>query len=197
MKDSDLGNDILILILDKLLIGLIAVLIVMYFQYRSQEASKLTDQVASVARFHSEILLEQRKKLATETLKYLSILDKIKRDPQTVHYEEYQQLTGNADAVELVSLIVSDVDPSLRESTSSLCSAMRRIPYNVDQIWRLDEKQKEISNCYLKVMKNFRDSLRRVVIEEYSYSKKTNARTADTNDQKSSSEPAPLEIIIF
>ena len=174
MENSKLSEKIVILVLDKLLIGLLAALIVFYFQNRSQEAAKLMDQVSAVTKFRSDILVEGRTKLTKATLEYLSVLDKIKREPDKKNpITEYQQLTQSADAVALVSRIVCDVDPFLRESILNLSSTMRELPTNQDQIATLEEKQKEISRCYLKVMESFQTVLRSVVIKEYSYAKKS------------------------
>jgi len=165
MENSKLSEKIVILVLDKLLIGLLAALIVFYFQNRSQEAAKLMDQVSAVTKFRSDILVEGRTKLTKATLEYLSVLDKIKREPDKKNpITEYQQLTQSADAVALVSRIVCDVDPFLRESILNLSSTMRELPTNQDQI---------ATRCYLKVMESFQTVLRSVVIKEYSYAKKS------------------------
>lgn len=162
---EDVGRKLLFSAVDKLIIGGIAALVALIFQFKSHESKKLLDESITVSKVYTEILVDQRKSLVDSLKNYFLLIEDIK--PAGIATEaQANKLMELLHNFRLIVFIISVDATEIKKDGDNFLKSIEdmnmKLVSEITPKVEVEERTKEIKKCYKSVL----DTLKELTIEK-------------------------------
>lgn len=174
MDPNSFKGRIVLSLIDKIIIGSVAALIVLLFNAEYSKYQKVREQKIAVARIQTEVLLQHRGEFIRAMQEYFSLLDKIKYD-EKVEPGSLVQLTKILSEIEFTVSNMSTIDPLIKKEAGLILTSVENLNSSLRNLYRSHETDfsaveiairqgdSEIRNEYEQFMQKLRDMSFRIV----------------------------------
>ena len=175
--DSAFGK-IFISCIDKLIIGILAGVIILFIQIQAQKQQQLKDESFSVARVQTEILIDQRNALIKAMTEYIRLVGsgKIYAAGKLQTEEEQQRAFDLVDDIRLVIFSMGAIDDSLsrkgKELVDVIIALNSKLLSQKSSRQAIDERMETIREKYRDFIITMKTVTRDILKQEFEESRK-------------------------
>ena len=174
MDTNSFKGKIILSIVDKIIIGSIAALIVLLFNAKYGEYQKIREQSAAVSKIYSDMLMQHRGELLRSMQNYFSVLNEIRYN-EKAEATHLIQLSKIKHEIDLTITNLSTIESQIKKSAEPLLAAIDDLNEQLRTLYRsannnfepvmnaISRGEGEIRGLYEKFLQDFRDIAIRTV----------------------------------
>ena len=156
-------------IIDKLIIGVIAAVLIGYFQGRSNQFQKELDETRALNKtFATDIILKQRESLIEATGNYFSIIEAAK-DFSTLKSKEADALITLTNRINFIVFLLSSIDERIKQDgnlfTESI-NEMDKLLVHPHEKAAIESQQEIVQKYFTKVLETIQNVARNKLQKE-------------------------------
>jgi|WetSurMetagenome_2_1015567.scaffolds.fasta_scaffold235721_2 hypothetical protein len=167
---NSMGGKILFSVIEKVIIGIIALLLVMYFQNRASQNQKISDATLSVTRIYSDIIVKQRDSLLKAMEDYFLILEDIKPVGQANEIQD-KILNDLWHKIRFNIYTLGGVDKRIKEQAepflNSITDLNLLLEKKITPKKEIEANEDELLNFYMNLLENIRKITKEKVKQEF------------------------------
>jgi hypothetical protein len=170
MNPDSFRGKVWLSVIDKIIIGVIAGLIALYFQQNADKSKKLFDESVAVSKIHTENYLKQRKGLADAMEELFSFIEKVKSNqvPTDKDFVEFTQLRWKFSKI---FYMLEGDDPEIMKPGEPFLKSITHMSDILTDLnndaKEIEEQRKLIWQHYSAVLDKLQDLTRQKVKEEF------------------------------
>lgn len=138
MDPNGFKGRIVLSLIDKIIIGSVAALIVLLFNVEYSKYQKVREQKIAVARIQTEVLLQHRGEFIRAMQEYFSLLDTIKYD-EKLEPASLVQLTRIFNEIEFTVSNLSTIDSLIKNEAAPILISVENLNSNLRNLYRSHE----------------------------------------------------------
>lgn len=168
MDPNSFKGKIILSIVDKIIIGSVAALIVLLFNAKYSEYQKIREQSVAVSKIYTDILMQHRGELLRSMQNYFSVLNEIRYN-EKVEAAHLIQLSKIKNEMDLTVTNLNTIDSQIKKSAEPLLAAIDHLNNSLRNLYRpgeinfepsmnvISKGEGEIRALYEKFLQDFRD----------------------------------------
>lgn len=138
MDPNSFKGRIVLSLIDKIIIGSVAALIVLLFNAKYSEYQKVREQKIAVARIQTEILLQHRGEFIRAMQEYFLLLDKIGYD-EKLERDSPVQLTKILKKIEFAVSNLGTIDSLIKKEAAPILTSVENLNASLRNLYRSHE----------------------------------------------------------
>lgn len=138
MDANGFKGRIVLSLIDKIIIGSVAALIVLLFNAKYSEYQKVREQKIAVARIQTEVLLQHRGEFIRAMQEYFLLLDKIKYD-EKLDPASLIQLTKILNEIEFTVSNLGTIDSLIKKEAAPILTSVENLNSSLRNLYRSRE----------------------------------------------------------
>ena len=144
---------VILSLIDKVIIGSIAALIVLLFNVKYSEYQKVREQQIAVSKVHTEILLQHRGEFVASMQLYFSELDDILYN-EKIDTDHLIQLSKIKNQVDFAIANLNTIDSTVENNAANLLNSLEKTNNQLRNLYRVRETDFEVLQQTIKQQEN-------------------------------------------
>jgi hypothetical protein len=162
MDPNSFSGKCILSVFDNFVLAVLAALVVVLFQSKSEEYQSLSQQTVAVSKIGTEILTEQRKNLTQAMRNYFLLIEKIKTYGEVPTEEAISELQSLRYEIQMAIYNSAVVDSSIEQDASALLESVKKMNQRLinqpDQKAQIEAEANKVRDEYRAVLKTLRDT---------------------------------------
>lgn len=171
MEPNSFKEKVVFSIIDKLILGILAALVITFFQSQSEKSQKLADQSVLVSKIHTDILIEQRKKLSCSMGHYFLLIEEIKPNGKADSDKHSDKLSKLLQEIRAIIYNMGAVDEGIEKNAAILIESISNMNLLLmgqkSSGKKISDKANKVREEYSNVLENIRQVSRDVYKSEF------------------------------